>query len=273
MDWIWIDCMAGTGLKTDMDGKNTQNSSINLDAWLERPPGSYIHAWEQKILDKLTADIFGFNAVQIGLPQMNCLAASRMPNKWIVNDTLIDDCGNFYNPIALITNFEDLPFESHSLDLVVLPHVLEFSQEPHQILREVERVLIPEGRLIICGFNKASLWGARQAVGRISGHHFFPRDGEFISLLRLKDWLKLLNMEVGRGHFGCYVPPINNEKWLQRFHFLETAGARWWPVFGAAYIVHAIKRVQGMHLIGSALKKEKIRVPNAVPVTHRHHKK
>jgi len=248
---------------------DNQNCNIDLDGWLEQPPGIYIHAWEQKLLDKLTADIFGFNALQIGLPQINCLAASRMPNKWIANDILLPHSPN---QIALIHDFEDLPYETQSLDLVVLPHVLEFAAEPHQILREVERVLIPEGRLIVCGFNQTSLWGARQTLGRISGHHFFPRNGEFISLLRLKDWLKLLNMEVDRGHFGCYVPPINSPKWLQRFHFLETAGQRWWPVLGAAYIVQAVKRVKGMHLIGPAWKNKKVRVPNAVPVAHRHHK-
>jgi SAM-dependent methyltransferase len=233
-----------------------------------QPSGIYIHAWEQQVLDQLTADIFGFNAVQIGLPQINCLAASRMPNKWITNDKLIADSPN---PIALLHAFEELPFESQSIDLVVLPHVLEFAAEPHQVLREVERVLIPEGRLIICGFNKASLWGARQAMGRFANNYFLPRDGEFISLLRLKDWLKLLNMEVDRGNFGCYVPPINNHQWLQRFHFLETAGERWWPVLGAAYILQAVKRVKGMHLIGPAWKNKKVRVANALPVSHRHY--
>lgn len=268
-----------------MDATKNQNCNIDLDAWLEQPSGIYIHAWEQLVLDRLTADIFGFNAVQIGLPQMNCLAASRMPNRWIINDVLLsqslphalsnstpDTLLNSAHPVALLSNFEELPFESQSLDLVVLPHVLEFAAEPHQILREVERVLIPEGRLIICGFNKASLWGARQALGRLTADQFFPRDGEFISLLRLKDWLKLLNMEVDRGHFGCYVPPINSQKWLQRFHFIETAGARWWPVLGAAYVVQAIKRVKGMHLIGPAWKNKKLRLPTAVPVSHRHHR-
>ena len=81
----------------------------------------------------------------------------------------------------------------------------------------------------------------------------------------------MLNMEVDRGHFGCYVPPLNNQTWLQRCHFMEAAGARWWPVFGAAYIVQAVKRVKGMHLIGPAWKKKKVAVPSAVPVTNRHH--
>ena len=249
-----------------------QNSNIDLDTWqewLKQPSGHYIQAWEQTRLDKLTVDIFGFNALQMGMPQMDCLAASRMPNRWLANTTAFEQSPR---KIALLHDFMELPFESQSLDLVVLPHVLEFVSEPHQILREVERVLIPEGRLIICGFNATSLWGARQAAGHLRANYFLPHNGEFISLARLRDWLKLLNMEVDKGDFGCYAPPINNEKWLQRFHFIESAGERWWPYFGAAYIVQAIKRVKGMHLIGPAWKNKKVLVPHAVPVTNRHHK-
>lgn len=249
-----------------MKVKENQKSSIALDGWLKQPAGAYVRAWEQSILDKLTADIFGFNALQIGLPQMDCLAASRMPNKWIVNDVLLTDSPN---KIAVLHDFEDLPFATHSIDLVVLPHVLEFSPEPHQLLREVERVLIPEGRVIICGLNEASLWGARQATKRLIRNNFLPEAGEFISFLRLKDWLQLLNMEIGRSHFGCYAPPVNTDSWLQRFHFMESAGQRWWPYFGAAYVVQAIKRVRGMHLIGPAWRNKRARVPKAVPATNR----
>lgn len=221
----------------------------------------------------LTADIFGFNAVQIGLPQIDALQASRMPNKWLT-DTHLPNYGDDekQKPIAMVHDFAELPFASQSLDLVVLPHVLEFTEEPHQVLREVERVLIPEGQVIVCGFNPASMWGLRQAAGRVSGAHFLPRNGEFISLPRLKDWLKLLNMEVNRGHFGCYAPPCTTDKWLNRFSFMENVGDRWWPYLGAVYIVQAIKRVRGMRLIGPAWKKQRAKAPRAVPAANKIHK-
>lgn len=229
-----------------------------------------MRAWEQKRLDALTADIFGFNAMQIGLPQVHALQASRMPNKWLSDTHLpdVDDAGAV-TPVVVVHDFSELPFATQSLDLVVLPHVLEFAAEPHQVLREVERVLIPEGRLIVCGFNPASLWGARQAAGRLSGAHFLPQDGEFISVPRLKDWLKLLNMEVNRGHFGCYAPPCASQKWLERFDFMEKAGDRWWPYLGAVYMVQAIKRVKGMRLIGPAWNKKAKPLPSGVPATNR----
>lgn len=229
--------------------------------------------WEQDRLNGLTADIFGFNAVQIGLPQIHGLQASRMPNKWLT-DTFIpqDALGEGTMPVVVVHDFADLPFASQSLDLIVLPHVLEFAAEPHQVLREVERVLIPEGQVIICGFNPASLWGMRQAVGRLSGGHFLPANGEFISLYRMKDWLKLLNMEVSRGHFGCYTPPCNTDKWLDRFDFMDRAGDRWWPALGAVYVVQAIKRVRGMRLIGPVWKTQRARARKAMPATNRIHR-
>ena len=292
-----------------MEHHSLQKSIIALGPWLESAAGRYVLEWEQSRLDALTADIFGFNAMQIGLPQINALHANRMPHKW-QTDVRIGPLAQAPNadaaetgadtatttatsdsatatatataiakpalstarpamPVAVVLDYAELPFASQSLDLVVLPHVLEFAAEPHQVLREVERVLIPEGQLIVCGFNPASLWGARQLAGRLTGAHFLPRDGEFISPRRMKDWLKLLNMEVNRGHFGCYAPPCATEKWLQRYAFMEEGGKRWWPYLGAVYMMHAIKRVKGMRLVGPVWSRSPATAPHAVPATNR----
>jgi SAM-dependent methyltransferase len=256
-----------------MDSATSEKSIIALDNWLQSPAGAYVRGFEQACLDELTADIFGFNAVQIGVPQIDALAANRMPNKWQAatrtsnqDELAFADSGK---QIAVALDFADLPFASQSLDLVVLPHVLEFAAEPHQVLREVERVLIPEGQLIICGFNPASLWGVRQGVGKITSNDYLPAAGEFISMPRLKDWLKLLNLGESRSHFGCYAPPYRSAKWLGRFSMMETAGQRWWPYLGAVYIVHAIKRVKGTRIIGPAWSKKPVKAPQAVPATNK----
>ncbi|MBC3919736.1 class I SAM-dependent methyltransferase [Undibacterium sp. CY18W] len=247
-----------------------EKNIIDLGAWLELPAGLYIREWEQNLLDTLTVDIFGYNALQIGLPQIDALAASRMPHRWLTDSRLPDPAAPKQNrPTVVVHDFAELPFESQSIDLVVLPHVLEFAAEPHQILREVERVLIPEGRVIISGFNRNSLWGARQASGRLSKNYFLPTEGEFISHPRLKDWLKLLDMEIGSSDFGCYAPPFKSEKWLQRCRFMEKAGQRWWPYLGAVYMLQAVKRVKGMHLIGPAWKQKRIAAGHALPVANK----
>lgn len=253
-----------------MDSAASDQSIIALDGWLQTPAGIYVRAWEQACLDNLTADIFGFNALQIGMPQIDALAASRMPSKWLA-DTRVRPAGST-RQVTLTLDYAELPFDSQSIDLVVLPHVLEFSADPHQVLREVERVLIPEGQLIICGFNPASLWGMRQAMGRLTGSYYLPKAAEFISMPRMKDWLKLLNMGASQSHFGCYAPAFRTEKWLHRYAFMDNAGARWWPYLGGAYIVQAIKRVKGMHLIGPAWIKKSATAQTAMPATNKRRK-
>jgi len=250
-----------------------EKSIIALGSWLETPAGRYVQAWEQARLDELTADMFGFNAMQIGLPQIEALRANRMPHKWLTDNAMpLPGADGRKAPVVVVHDFAELPFATQSLDLVVLPHVLEFAAEPHQVLREVDRVLIPEGRVIVCGFNPASLWGVRQYAGRMTRSHFLPRHGEFISFPRMKDWLKLLNMEVGQGYFGCYAPPCRTERWLNRFGFMERAGQRWWPYLGAVYIIHAIKRVKGMRLVGPAFTRKPATVVGGVPAANKIHK-
>jgi len=240
------------------------------EKWLESPPGKYVLAWEQKCFDQIVADVFGFNAVQIGLPQINTLIENRMPLQALLNNSneSRETSGRF--PGHLIQgDATELPFASESLDLVVLPHVLEFAADPHQILREVDRVLRPEGRLVISGFNPASLWGIRQYLSRLIGSPYLPRDGQFISLIRIKDWLQLLNYSLDRGHFGCYKFPLNRQQSMSRMDFMEPMGNRWWPIFGAVFLVSAIKRHQGMRLIGQISPIRVPVVPNLSPAAER----
>jgi len=251
-----------------MDKAGSEKSIIALEGWLQTPAGVYMRAWEQSCLDNLTADIFGYNAVQIGMPQIDALAANRMPHKFLADRKTRAQPAPL-RPVAITLDYTELPFASQSMDLVVLPHVLEFSTDPHQVLREVERVLIPEGQVIICGFNPASLWGARHVLRRVGGTSFLPRTEELISMPRMKDWLKLLNMSASQSHFGCYAPACRTEKWLNRYAFMDNAGPRWWPYFGGVYVIQAIKRVKGMHLIGPAWTRKMTPAPAVVPATNK----
>lgn len=284
-----------------MDKAGSEQSIIALEGWLQTPAGVYMRAWEQTCLDNLTVDIFGYNAVQIGMPQIDALAANRMPNQWLVDRRVRPENGGaslqatptanttqrgqasasaaivaspatprtMIRPVALTCDFTELPFASHSLDLVVLPHVLEFSTDPHQVLREVERVLIPEGQVIICGFNPASLWGARHVLRRVGGASFLPPAESLITMPRMKDWLKLLNMRASHSHLGCYAPACRTDKWLKRYAFMDNAGPRWWPYFGGVYVIQAIKRVKGMHLIGPAWARKSASAQVVVPATNK----
>lgn len=235
-----------------------------MDEWLLTPPGGYLLAWEQAQLDRAVGDIFGFHALQLGLPQIDALACNRMPHRWIAASRAsgpvpASQAAPGATPCALLSDFDALPFASQSLDLVVLPHALEQATDPHQTLREVERVLVPEGRVVIIGFNPASLWGLHQRCTRLTaglgvGRPFLPRTGDFIGPRRLRDWLRLLGFEMEGARFGCYRPALRSQPWLERFRWMEPAGRRWWPVFGAVYFLVAVKRVRGMRIIGPAWK-------------------
>ena len=279
----------------------TEGAIIQLPQWLQSPAGQYLLAWEQRHLDHAVADLFGFHALQLGLPELDALRANRMPHRWLAVESAHDDELASHEPAegpvaagdsragaksarvvvvpppSLRCHFDALPFDAASLDLVVLPHALELARDPHLALREVERVLVPEGRVIIVGFNPASLWGTRQRLGRLRrrlsrtpGELFLPHAGEFVGYRRLRDWLRLLSFEVEAGRFGCYIPPLTSARWLARFAWMERAGEHWWPVFGALYYIVAVKRVRGMRLVGLIRKDARVKAtaaPAPVAVT------
>ena len=223
-------------------GLNYTKLMLNsLQAWFATPLGQYLGAQERACHDDIVADIFGFHALQMGLPDLDLLRANRIPHKFVLGRA---------SQVDVVADFVELPVESQSIDLLVMPHVLEFTQQQHQILREVDRVMMPEGRIVITAFNPWSLWGIRRWLR--ADNQQYPWNGNFISLVRMKDWLSLLGFDVSAGKLACYVPPCMREAWLQRFHFMEPAGDRWWAIAGGVYILEAIKRVQGMRIITPA---------------------
>jgi SAM-dependent methyltransferase len=217
-----------------------------LQDWFASPLGQYLLEKEQAYLDDVTPDIFGFHALQLGLAEFDLLRASRIAHRVRV------DAGG--RP-GLYAKSHELPIATQSVDLVVMPHALEFAAQPHEILREVDRVMMPEGRLVIVGFNPWSLWGLRSSVGFSRGGA--PWNGRFVSLPRVKDWLALLGFDVNAGRLVGYAPPFDSEGVRRRFGFMEPAGDRWWAVGGAVYMLQAIKRVRGMRLLTPAWAEQK----------------
>jgi SAM-dependent methyltransferase len=216
------------------------------DKWFETTLGQYLLSNEQFIFDQAVSDVFGFYAVQVGLPHLNCLKNSRIPNLiYAGNNSGHLNCESAY-----------LPFAENSIDLLCMPHTLGFSENPHQTLREASRVLVPEGYLIIAGFNPISAWGIRRLF---SNKTRYPWSGKFFSLSRIKDWLTLLGLEIECIQFSGYEMPINHQKWLRRFSFMNRFGAKWWPMFGGQYIIIAKKRVVNLTLLKPQWKKSLLR--------------
>ena len=259
---------------------------IGLHHWLASPPGQYLLAWEQARFDEAVADIFGYHSLQLGVPLLDGLRANRMPHQWLaLGQEEGQGCIGFVpaggegesslrrRTVDLLAEPVALPFAEASLDLLVLPHTLELSIDPHAALREVARVLVPEGRVVISGLNPASLWGLRQRRARLyqrlgRGSLYLPDVGEFIGYRRLRDWLRLLSFEVESARFGCYRPAVRSAQWLERFGWMDSLGEKWWPIVGAAYFLVAVKRVHGMRLLEPAWRTSRQRSAATVPVAN-----
>lgn len=224
----------------------SKNHYLNQQEWLNTTLGQYLLKREQSMFDGVVGDVFGFNAIQLGMPQMDTLKHSRIPNRVHVGNREGDAyCESDY-----------LPFAECCIDLVCLPHVLEFSRNPHQSLREAERVLVPEGHLIITGFNPISAWGIKRVL---TSDRDYPWSGHFFTLSRIKDWLALLGLEFVSGHLNSYELPINDESWLNRLYVLDKMGARWWPMMGGIYFIVAKKRVVNMTLLKPNWKQKSLK--------------
>jgi SAM-dependent methyltransferase len=231
-------------------------SKHSWGAWLTDlgpPVASRLLAWEQQQADALLADVFGYHAVQLGWPDLQALRNNRMPHRWMAQAEFEPDwptsgAGQACSPDVCLDS-RAWPWPADSLDLVVLPHTLERSADPHACLREVERVLIPEGQVLITGLNPWSWWGVQQSrAQRRHGLHD-PVPPSLIAYRRLRDWLRLLGFEVQVSRFGGWTPALGSERWMQRLSWMDVAGERWWPILGGVYLLVATKRVPGGLLI------------------------
>lgn len=253
----------------------------SVDDWFLSASGQYLLDWERASFDQAVANVFGYHAVQLGMPQLDALQANRIPHRWLALDTapgLLHADGLDTMPperLALRTDFAALPFPEASLDLVLLPHTLELNADPHATLREVARVLVPEGRVMLTGLNPVSLWGLRQHGARLAqrwgwGELFLPEAGEFLGHRRLRDWLHLLDFEIELCQFGGYRLPVRSEPWLRRSEVLDRLGPRGWPILGAVYFIVAVKRIHGMRLMRPGWRVPHINAAGAVTVARYH---
>ena len=225
---------------------------ISLQDWFKSPLGQYLLRLEYGYINPIVMDTFGFYAIQMGNFDIDFLDHSRIPNKFSLNSNHAD----------LMASNEALPFDEASVDLIIAPHILEQMAEPYELLKEIHRVLMPEGRLIISGFNPMSLWGIKRLL---SFDIDYPWNTKFIPLSKIKEWLPIIGLEMVEGKMGCYVPPIQQSAWLKKLHTMEKLGDRWWPMLGGFYFLVIQKRVHGMTPIRPLWKKKLIKTPVYTP--------
>lgn len=231
-----IDTVSGT----DSSGKRAMGDSLQEPwCWFLESPGQDLVELELRCLEGMLSDIFGYYSLQVGLPGIfrEIAALSRVRSQLLLR-------GRGGGVPGLLQSIADpcrWPVATDSIDLVILPHTLDFSPDPTQVLREADRVLIPEGRLIVFGFNPWGLFGRWHSLNGLRGS--IPRLAQPISPLRIRDWLSVLGFDVEQQEPLMFRPPLAHRGLMQRLAFLDRAGRTLWPALAGAYGVRAVKRV------------------------------
>ena len=205
--------------------------------WLQTPLGEALIQQESRVVEEAFDGIFGEQCLQLGLWGENrtFMRFTRTQRCSLISDTPLG------KPSA-VADFHKLPVASDSIDAVLLPHTLDYSDRPHEILREVDRVLRANGHIVILGFKPAGLWGLRRLV---PGAGMPPGADHLISERRLRDWLKLLDMRIqgNQRYFFRWPLPRRKVKASQKW---ELRGQALWPELAACYMLTAQKRVSAM---------------------------
>ena len=238
-------------------GESTDESvearAARLREWFKGALGESLQALEAHRLREILPALPGTFAVQCGwLGRRDLLESSPT-----AVHLLVDPKPAMNGPQWVAGRAEALPLDSKSVQVMLLAHSLDVSAAPHQLLREAHRVLVPEGHIVILGFNAMSLWRIPCVLRRASGRA--PWCGDWIGMRRLRDWLSLLDFELTQGSMLFYRPPFRRQRWMDRLSFMERMGDRWWPLGGAVYVLVAQKRVAGMTPILATRRQARVR--------------
>lgn len=227
-----------TDIKLD---SRQQQGWHGLRPWYLSPLGKRFGAAESACLANLMPLLFGYHILVLGTPyEDDIFAGSRIPHRWRLEGfeglgfAAPEDIDLFADPSAL-------PIATECIDVVVLPHTLEFATAPYGVLREVDRVLIPEGHVVVLGFNPFSLWGLWRVVHVKNAKT--PWDGRFLSVARVRDWLALLGFDIVSINYCFYRPPLQQPALLNKLLFLENLGTKGRYAGGGGYVLLAKKRV------------------------------
>lgn len=132
---------------------------------------------------------------------------------------------------ALLCEEDALPFPDVFFDRILIVHGLEAAEHLRLLLRQIWRVLAPEGRVLLVVPNRASLWAQVQVSP--FGH------GRPFSKVELDLLLKDVLFEPGRWSRALYAPP---------FHAVSRSGVGWekigaklFPGVGGVHLVEAVK--------------------------------
>lgn len=233
-----------------------------FEEWFQSTPGKQLLEAEKKLLSQMMGQLFGYHLLQLGGHTNYGLHDFSAIDHHIY---LSPDENSHFLGSCLKADFIELPFQTDSLDVVLLPHTLEYSKNPEQILNEVFHTLRVGGHVVILGFNPFSLVGLTKLFSRKKK---MPWCGHFLSILRVRQMLSKLGLHVVDYKSEFFRPLLQNENKLEKLLFLEAVGQLCWPYLGAFYLIVAQKSAAPLISIKSLpLKKKRLLTKVPIPTS------
>ncbi|WP_448550436.1 class I SAM-dependent methyltransferase [Thalassotalea fusca] len=202
--------------------------------WQEMPSGEQILEEINQIMAPWWPKFFGYHLLKIGgLSQDIATAQSTIRHQITVSD--------HQERANVVGDVDDLPLLQHSVDVAILSHVLEYAVDPHHVIREANRVLIPNGYLVITGFNPFSLAGLNKIVPY--RRHKSPWNERFFTAMRVKDWLHLMGYEILHDERCLHSSLVGKLSYGVIARNWRKIATKLIPSFGSVYVIIAKKRV------------------------------
>lgn len=186
-------------------------SAKALEEWFQTPLGAQLLEAEQRIISQELSCMFGYHLMQLSVSQQLKLYEDSRINHCFSVGVGAPEAGPVN--VGTYASLDALPIEDESIDVTILHHVLEFSSNPHQVLKEASRVTIPRGYIVILGFNPVSPMGLVKPLAQLFSHSpIWKRNSLFHS--RVSDWLQFLDGNTLRKQVGLYNLPLQNKRYL-----------------------------------------------------------
>ncbi len=185
---------------------------------------------ERYFFQQQVANIFGKNSLQLGLPNINLLHGNKINNHYILN-------------LDIECNLNFLPFANNSLDLIICPHGLESYNDYKYILKELYRIITPNGKIIMTSFNHHSWLSLyKNKFEQLSSMNF-------IKLSKLKEEINNTGLQIIGGKFFSYCPPFDKASKFIKYDWLNKIGDRWFPTFANSFALILRKNIGNITLI------------------------
>ncbi|SMF38805.1 Methylase involved in ubiquinone/menaquinone biosynthesis [Alteromonadaceae bacterium Bs31] len=267
--------LAQTQISVESMSMNASRKSIkplhqtisDIAKWYDTPLGESLLAAQQQVLNEELSCLFGYHLMQLSVLPYNRLSeSSRINHCFSLSPAIVQSPKASSNlcDVQGLAEMDSLPLPNESIDVTLLHHVLDFSDNPQQVLKEAARVTVPRGHIVIFAFNPVSVMGLVQLMAQFGGKPIWHRRA--LRLGRLKDWLEFLDFTCQNVRYLSHNYPLGASRWsskkgLGKMQFKSTLP------FGSTYCVVARKDKAGLTPLKPAW--ESTRFLNTAPLPKR----